>query len=163
MFFLNITNKKPVTTLKEFFLWFSVLLFIFLSKSQTAYSLTLIENEKCLLTSLNKIDQNQLEKLVIGHIEIIRRPIFDESNNKESSSFYLWVNKIHYMTKEKVIRKDLLFRIGETLEIAKVKETERLLRRRNYLWDANITIIRKCNRSVDLRVITRCLDAKPLD
>ncbi|MFW5760791.1 MAG: hypothetical protein ACOCXH_07430 [Cyclobacteriaceae bacterium] len=63
----------------------------------------------------------------------------------------------HVKTRKWIVRNQLLFKPGEKLAPFELAETERLLRSRNYLFDADITVIRVGKDSVDVIVSTRDL------
>lgn len=60
----------------------------------------------------------------------------------------------HIKTQKQVIQGDLLFQIGEKLEIQKLDETERILRSRDYIKDAEITPYEVCGDMVSVLVKT---------
>jgi hypothetical protein len=63
----------------------------------------------------------------IRAIEIIRRDIFDPEEAQKSWIARI-VNGLHVTTRPSVVRKELLFRVGEPYDSARVAETERNLR-----------------------------------
>lgn len=72
----------------------------------------------------------------IGSISIERSQVFDENGN--------WLeragNNTHMLTRERVIRRDLLFRTGDTLDPQLVVRNKQLLRSRSYIADVDIAI-----------------------
>lgn len=95
------------------------------------------------------------EGATIGQITIQRQNVFDLSKPGENKSFYRFFNRFHIMTREKVIAKQLLFDVGEPYEKQLVEESERLLRRNKYLFDATIKALPKDDGTVDIKVDTR--------
>jgi outer membrane protein assembly factor BamA len=93
----------------------------------------------------------------IGAIEIERQDVFDLSDPEENNWLFRLANRLHIITREKVIRKQLLIVSGEDYSKRLADETERILRQNGYLHDAKITPVRYENGVVDLRVTTRDL------
>jgi len=91
----------------------------------------------------------------IGTVNIQRQNVFDTSKPKEDNAFYRLVNRFHIMTREKVIAKQLLFEAGEPYNKQLVEESERVLRRNKYLFDASITAAPQDDGTVDIEVNTR--------
>ncbi len=58
-------------------------------------------------------------------------------------------NTINVKTREKIIRNLLLFKEGDRLDPLKLRESERLLRRQEYIRDARIYLPAKANRKAD--------------
>jgi len=95
------------------------------------------------------------EKAVIGEITLDKSTVFDLSIPAENNWLYRLANRLHIVTKDKVIRKQLLFRSGDSYSARVVDESERILRRNTYLFDADIKPTRYENGVVDLSVATR--------
>jgi hypothetical protein len=92
---------------------------------------------------------------VIGEIVIKVGDVFDTSIDGEDSWLYRTANKLHINTKPSVIRGQLLFSSGDRYEQRIIEETERILRSRGYLYDAQVVPIRWDGHTVDLEVRTR--------
>jgi len=90
---------------------------------------------------------------IIESINIHRSNVFpgkpDELNGIEK-----FANKLHTITKEKVIERELLFVIGDTLDIELVTETERRLRTFDFLGIADINIDTIDQQFVRIKVYT---------
>lgn len=82
----------------------------------------------------------------IRRIRIERQEVFDSGGN--------WLertgNKLHMLTRERVIRRDLLFRPGEKLDPQLVIRNLQLLRSRAYIYDANIEV---CTDPLDTTLV----------
>ena len=63
----------------------------------------------------------------------------------------------HVKTRDWIVRNQLLFKSGDQLFPFKLAETERILRSRNYLFDADVRVISAGKDSVDVIVTTRDL------
>lgn len=91
----------------------------------------------------------------IRHIEIERRPVFDEGDLPAGVANLM--NSLHVLTVESVIRRDLLVHEGEPYDSFLVAESARILRSRRYLGDIIVEITDVGSDSVDLKYITRDL------
>lgn len=89
----------------------------------------------------------------VGSIRIVRSPIFGPGGNW----FERAGDRIHLLTRERVIRRDLLFRPGDRFDPELVVRNKQLLRSRPYLSDADIEVRRDPLDStrVDLTIRTR--------
>jgi hypothetical protein len=92
---------------------------------------------------------------VIGEVRVLVGDVFDTSIPGEDGWLYRTANKLHIDTKEPVIRDQLLFKPGQPYRDRLVRETERLLRSNNYLYDASIVPVAYDGTTVDLEVRTR--------
>ena len=99
----------------------------------------------------------EAEGAVIGEIVLDKANVFDLNDPAENNAFYRLANLIHVVTKDKVIRKQLLFKSGDIYSKRVADESERVLRQNQYLFDAKITPVRYENGVVDLSVETRDL------
>ncbi|MGI9259075.1 MAG: hypothetical protein ACR2QQ_09575, partial [Gammaproteobacteria bacterium] len=95
------------------------------------------------------------ENATIGDIHFEKSNVFDLSNPDENNWLYRLANRLHIVTKDKVIHKQLLFRSGDTFNERRIDESERVLRQNRYLFDASIKPVRYENGVVDLSVATR--------
>lgn len=86
------------------------------------------------------VDQSRLFQRYHGRtidaVEILRQPVFDTAGN--------WLerlgNKVHVQTRERVIRRDLLFEAGDTLDPEELVRTMQLLRSRSYIADVEVEL-----------------------
>ena len=101
--------------------------------------------------------QLEAEGAVIGEVHIERQNVFDLSIPEENNTLYRLANRLHTLTREGVIRQQLLFASGEPYSRRLVDESERLLRRNEYLYDAQISAQHYADGVVDLKVTTRDL------
>lgn len=104
-------------------------------------------------------DAEQLEATgaVIGQIIFDKQDVFDTSQPGENKSLYRLANRWHIITRDSVIRQQLLIRPGDKFSRRLLEESERLLRRNSYLFDAKITPVAYRDGVVDIRVWTRDL------
>jgi hypothetical protein len=103
------------------------------------------------------LDPQRLEDegVIIGKIVLEREDVFDLSNPKENNWLYRWANKLHIITRERVIEQQLLFSEGDVFSKRLAEESERILRRNKYLYDSWITPLQREDGTVDLEVRTR--------
>lgn len=70
----------------------------------------------------------------IGEITIERDQIFD----KKSRGLRRYANAVHLLTQENIVRRDLLFKSGDRMDMDLIVRNEQLLRSRSYISDADI-------------------------
>ena len=92
---------------------------------------------------------------VVGKVTIVVGDVFDTSLKGERGWLYRTTNKLHISTKPSVIEAQLLFKKGDPYRHRLIQESERILRSRQYLYDATIVPIGWDGHAVDLEVRTR--------
>lgn len=104
-----------------------------------------------------KLDRAQLEAdgTVIGEIRIYAGNVFDPKRPDENRFVYRLANRLHVETREGVIERLLLFKVGEPYRQQAIDESERLLRQRRAFFDAHIRPVRMKNGKVVVEVRTR--------
>lgn len=111
------------------------------------------------LSAGNVLDGNVLEArgTTIGKISITRKNVFDPSNPEEDKWLFRLANRLHIVTRESVVRKQLLVRSGDSYSQRLADESERILRQNQYIDDADIQPVRVEDGVVDLDVMTHDL------
>lgn len=104
---------------------------------------------------LPSFDELQAAGARIGDIRIETGEIFDLADPKENNIFFRTANRLHVKTRPWVIRRLLLFKTGDRVNVAMIKETERIIRGWNIVYDIDIRPVRYENGVVDLEVRTR--------
>ena len=102
----------------------------------------------------SKVEWNEALAPTVGAIGIERQNVFSE---EEAAWWpYALANRLHIITHDSVIRNQLLIKTGDQLDKRRVAESERLLRRKEYLSDATVSIVvdSACEGAVDLKVLT---------
>lgn len=99
-------------------------------------------------------DPALFEGKIIGRIEIVRKNVFDDLATGDAAFYYRWANSLHIVTKERIVRNELLFEVGEPLNSEKIFESERNLRMRQFIGEAYVTARPSGPDSVDLTVTT---------
>src|SRR5258708_4411883 len=92
--------------------------------------------------------------LRIGRITIHRKNIFETGTKWDHVFPYSLANKVHVVTKESFIRRELLFKEGDPYDPAVVEESERILRGRSLLRFVKITPQPPVNGIVDVLIET---------
>lgn len=103
------------------------------------------------------VNEAQLEAdgFVIGEIVLTKNNVFDLSDERENNFLYRLINRMHFVTQDQVIEKQLLLQPGELYSKRLADESERILRNRIYLYDANIEPVKKDDGRVDLHITTK--------
>ncbi|MFQ5526120.1 MAG: BNR-4 repeat-containing protein [Thermoanaerobaculia bacterium] len=102
-----------------------------------------------------------LEGARIGQISVNVGDIFDESDPSENRRVFRLVNRLRRRTGDRVIRNELLFEKGDLYSHRLIQESERLLRKKSYLYEAEIRAVDYSDDDgdgigeVDLEVNTR--------
>ena len=99
-------------------------------------------------------DRLEAEHVVIGVITYDTENVFDLSDPKENNFLYRLANRLHIVTKQPVIEKQLLFKSGDLYSRRLSDESERILRDNTYFYDVSITPENRRDGTVDLRVNT---------
>lgn len=92
---------------------------------------------------------------LIGEIRVETHNIFDLSDPAENQLPYRIANALHIKTRPELIRRLLLFRPGERLQVRLIDETERIIRQTSSVYDVEIRPLRYREGVVDLEVRTR--------
>lgn len=102
------------------------------------------------------LDEAQLEAdhVIVGEVRLVKNNVFDTSNPQENNILYRLVNRLHMITKDSTIRRQLLFESGEIYSQRLVDESERILRGNSYFYDVSIKPVDRRDGVVDLLVST---------
>jgi len=104
---------------------------------------------------LPTLAQLEAQGATIGEIRVETQNIFDLDDPKESALPYRLVNFLHIKTQPWLIRRLLLFKPGEPVQVRLIDETVRLIRQSSSVYDVTVRPIRYENGVVDLEVRTR--------
>lgn len=91
----------------------------------------------------------------IGKIVLLKDNVFDPSEPAEDKWLYQLANRWHVVTRDAVIRQQLLFEEGDRFSQRLLDESARLLRRNDYLFTATVEPLRYADGVVDIAVRTR--------
>jgi hypothetical protein len=86
-------------------------------------------------------DRYQAEGARIGALSIQVSDVFDTTKPDEDHWLAHAANFVHITTRESVIRRALLFKMGDPVDAATIRETERLLRSLPWVADASIEAV----------------------
>lgn len=98
---------------------------------------------------------DDLQGKKIRTIQFTSLSVFDKDDPDENNGLYLFLNKLHINTRSSVVRAQLLFEEGESLNVKTIQESERILRKRSYLTNAYIIPLTVCAEQVDIMVVTQ--------
>ena len=82
-------------------------------------------------------DAQDRPPVVIGVIEVVTHEVFDEPVDGLNAPYRV-ANKVHVQTRDRVVRRELLFDSGDVVDQELVEQTERNLRGLPFLRDARI-------------------------
>lgn len=103
-----------------------------------------------------ELDAGRYEGLPIEKIIIERHPVFDPVTEKGDEFPYSWANKLHMLTNERLIRKELLFREGEGFDLELAEESARNLRSYDFIGDVYVVpTLNSDSSGVEVKVITQ--------
>lgn len=97
----------------------------------------------------------EAQEATIGTIVLKRENVFDLADPEENKWAFRLANRLHIVTREGTVRKQLLIESGERLSKQRTDESARILRQNKYLHDADIQPSRVENGVVDLEITTR--------
>lgn len=92
--------------------------------------------------------------LIIDSIVIDNRNIFDTDNPEFDYFIFKWANRLHIVTREAVIRRELLLAKGDRFSSQLAAETARNLRSQYSLYNAWVEVDRLPNGRVVMTVVT---------
>jgi hypothetical protein len=90
----------------------------------------------------------------IHKISIVRKNVFDDEMLSNPPFYFRWANSLHIVTRENVVRREILFDIGDTLDIQRVFETERNLRAGGFIGEIDIVATPDSNNGIELTIMT---------
>ncbi len=100
-------------------------------------------------------DYSVFEGDVIGEIRILNKSLFDPNKPGENKLLFRMANRLHRTTRPGVIQSQVLMQPGDTFSVEALEESERILRAKSYLYEAEIRPIPVDENRVDLEVETR--------
>ena len=91
----------------------------------------------------------------VREIRYDTRDIFDPDVPGENRKLFLLANRLHVKTRSRVIEHQLLVRPGDRYSRRLLDESERVLRKDTYLYEARICPVAYAGNQVDVEVLTR--------
>lgn len=95
------------------------------------------------------------EDAVIGRLIFERQNVFNLDDPKQNNALYRFLNRWHIVSRESLIRRQLVIAEGDEFDPLRLSESERILRNARYLWDANVRPVAVDGNTVDVEVATR--------
>lgn len=92
--------------------------------------------------------------IVVDSIVIENRNMFDTDTKRYRHFIFKTANKLHYKTRRRVIKREVLFEVGEQFSPDLAEETARNLRQRLPLYDAWIETETLANGHLLVRIVT---------
>lgn len=130
--------------------------------TKTIYDLVIVRQQPSEIKNItSQSDKNYLEfsGKKIRRVEIRRLSVFGTNINNplfsDPSRLESFLNKTHFNTNENIIRKNLLFKEGDTLSPLVLSDNERILRQLPYIDDARVLVIPVSDEESDILVITK--------
>lgn len=93
----------------------------------------------------------------VRHIDIIRKNVFDNELEQTSNFIYKIANNIHVVTRDRVIRREILLKPGDPFNVEQLKVSMRNIRSLGFIGDASVKTIEVPPDSVDIEIITEDL------
>lgn len=91
----------------------------------------------------------------IGEIILDKHDVFDTDQPRQRKSLFRLANRLHIDTRDSTIRSQLLFKRGDLYSTRLLEETERMLRKNRYFYDAHLYPVNYHDGLVDVVVSTR--------
>ena len=95
------------------------------------------------------------EGMTIGEITIDRHNVFSSDSTWLTRS----ANKVHVVTRERIIRRDLLYKEGDKFNPELVVRSQQLLKSRSYIYDTDLQITRDTLDSTKVNICVRTRDS----
>ena len=93
---------------------------------------------------------------IIREIKFVRQNVFSKDDNPLGLGDP-FLNRLHFITRKQIIKQELLFKVGDKLDLDLINETERNLRKLIFIGSVQILSEENSDGSVDLTVYTRDL------
>lgn len=94
----------------------------------------------------------EARQVILAGVEIVVTDVFDVAQPGDNTWIGRTANAIHMQTRREVVRRELLFAVGDRVDARRIQETERNLRRYAFLRDARVTPTRVSEAAVWARV-----------
>ena len=88
---------------------------------------------------------------VLRDLKVVHQPIFEATASRLQRA----ANRYHRQTRERVILSATPIRPGELVTPSALRETERILRSKTYLYDARVIPLQLCGDQLDVAIVLR--------
>ena len=93
--------------------------------------------------------------LKVRQVHVITQNIFDPKKPGEDRRLFRLADRLHIVTRPEVVERQVLMKPGDDYSAQAAAESERILRRNRYLYDAEVKPVLVGDGQVDLEVVTR--------
>jgi len=83
-------------------------------------------------------EELQARDTIIAAIDIVVTDVFDVTEPADNTWLGRAANAVHVQTRRRVVARELLFAVGDAVDVQRIHETERNLRRYSFIRDARI-------------------------
>lgn len=97
------------------------------------------------------------DETYVRQIEIVRRNVFDDHSETSDHFIFKYANKFHIVTRERIIRQELLFHEGEPFDLEMLEQSLRNIRTLQFIGEASYITRQVGNDSIDVEIITEDL------
>jgi hypothetical protein len=104
--------------------------------------------------SAGENDIDRYQGRIIRKIDIVRNNVFDDKVQKSDFFIYKWANAVHVITRDEVIRRELLFAAGDSLDAERILESQRNIRLTELIEDVEVAATPVGADSVDLEIVS---------
>ena len=95
------------------------------------------------------------EAAIVGRVILDKQNVFDLADPRENNWLYALANRWHVVTRDRLIRRQLLFAEGDAFSPRLLEESERILRQNRFLFDARVRPVAVNGKRVAVEVATR--------
>ena len=95
------------------------------------------------------------QPLKVRQVHVTTQNIFDPKKPGENNRLFRLADRLHIVTRPEVVERQILMKAGDDYSAQAAAESERILRRNRYLYDAQVKPVPVGDGQVDLEVVTR--------
>jgi outer membrane protein assembly factor BamA len=95
------------------------------------------------------------QPLKVRQVHVVTQNIFDPNKPGEDKRLFRLADRLHIVTRPEVVERQVLMKPGDDYSAQAAAESERILRRNRYLYDAEVKPVLVGDGQVDLEVVTR--------
>ena len=91
----------------------------------------------------------------ISRVRVITQNVFNLDDPAEDNALFRLANRLHPVTRPRLIERELLFQAGDRLSTRVLEENERILRANRFIYDVAFVPVAYRDGVVDIDVVTR--------